>query len=203
MNGVAAQSMEEKGLRYKQNYGVELPRLKQIISTISPNHQLAQQLWSLKIRETMILATLLEPTNEFSIQNARNWLKDIEQIELVEQTSMNLFSKLPYAKSLAAECIFSENRWTQIIGLTTAARIISLFESEEIEEVLKRIVVLSDTEDYYLYRSISVCLARFCRKGEKVAELISKKFEQYKNSHKMSFRYIHSEISEEISFLYF
>jgi len=30
MNGVASQSMREKGLAYKINFGVELPRLKEI-----------------------------------------------------------------------------------------------------------------------------------------------------------------------------
>ena len=30
MNGVASQSMREKGLNYKLNFGIELPRLKEI-----------------------------------------------------------------------------------------------------------------------------------------------------------------------------
>lgn len=30
MNGVASQSMREKGLDYKLNFGIELPRLKEI-----------------------------------------------------------------------------------------------------------------------------------------------------------------------------
>ena len=30
MNGVVSQSMREKGLEYKVNFGIELPRLKEI-----------------------------------------------------------------------------------------------------------------------------------------------------------------------------
>ena len=45
MNGVVSQSMREKGLDYKLNFGVELPRIKSIAATFEKNHDLAQALW--------------------------------------------------------------------------------------------------------------------------------------------------------------
>ena len=61
MNGVVSQSMREKGLNYKLNFGVELPRLKQIAAEIEKNHDLAQVLWKEEIRESKILAAMLQP----------------------------------------------------------------------------------------------------------------------------------------------
>ena len=39
MNGVASQSMREKGLDYKLNFGIELPRLKEIAARYEKNHE--------------------------------------------------------------------------------------------------------------------------------------------------------------------
>lgn len=45
MNGAVSQSMREKGLVYKLNFGVELPRIKMIAEGYEKNHGLAQALW--------------------------------------------------------------------------------------------------------------------------------------------------------------
>ena len=57
MNGVASQSMREKGLNYKLNFGVELPRIKAIAAQFEQEHSLAQALWKENIRECKIYAT--------------------------------------------------------------------------------------------------------------------------------------------------
>ena len=51
MNGVVSQSMREKGLVYKLNFGVELPRIKGIAAGYEKDHSLAQALWKEDIRE--------------------------------------------------------------------------------------------------------------------------------------------------------
>ena len=51
MNGSASASMREKGLKYKLNFGVELPRIKQIASKLDKDHDLAQALWKEDNRE--------------------------------------------------------------------------------------------------------------------------------------------------------
>ena len=48
MNGAVSQSMREKGLVYKLNFGVELPRIKMIAEGYEKNHDLAQALWKRK-----------------------------------------------------------------------------------------------------------------------------------------------------------
>ena len=46
MNGAVSQSMREKGLIYKLNFGVELPRIKAIAEGYEKDHSLAQALWT-------------------------------------------------------------------------------------------------------------------------------------------------------------
>ena len=45
MNGVISQSMREKGMGYKLNFGIEYPRIKEIAVGYEKNHELAQALW--------------------------------------------------------------------------------------------------------------------------------------------------------------
>lgn len=89
--------MREKGLVYKLNFGVELPRIKGIAAGYEKDHSLAQALWKEDIRECKILAGLLQPVESFLPEIADIWVEDIRNIEIAELTCMNLFQHLPYA----------------------------------------------------------------------------------------------------------
>ena len=63
MNGMISQSMRDKGMDYKLNFGIEYPRIKEIAAEYEPNHELAQALWKENIRECKIMAGLLQPAD--------------------------------------------------------------------------------------------------------------------------------------------
>ena len=123
MNGVVADSMKDKGIVYKKNFGVDLPHLRDLARKYPPGHDLAQRLWALQIRETMILATLLEPADTFAESMAGEWMQSVNNIELVEQICMNLFSKLSYGSQLAIRLIHVDQKWSRITGFTLSARL--------------------------------------------------------------------------------
>ena len=91
MNGAVSQSMREKGLVYKLNFGVELPRIKGIAAAYEKDHALAQALWKEDIRECKILAGLLQPVETFLPEIADIWVDTMPTVEIAELTSMNLF----------------------------------------------------------------------------------------------------------------
>ena len=101
MNGVASQSMREKGLDYKLNFGIELPRLKEIAARYEKNHDVAQALWKENIRECKILAGMLQPVETFYPEIADIWVEDMRYPEIAELTCMTLFQELPYASEKA------------------------------------------------------------------------------------------------------
>ena len=100
MNGVIATSMREKGIDYKLNFGVPLPEIKQIAARHEPGSELAAALWKEDIREFKILASLLQPVDDFPFKQAEQWVKKIPYLEIAEQCSRNLFCKLPYVDNL-------------------------------------------------------------------------------------------------------
>lgn len=124
MNGVVSQSMREKGLNYKLNFGVELPRIKVIASAYEPNHDLAQALWKEDIRECKILAGLLQPVDTFYPEIADIWVEAMPNIEIAELTCMNLFQHLPYAPAKSFHWIAAEEEFAQVCGFLTIARLL-------------------------------------------------------------------------------
>ena len=54
MNGVVSQSMREKGLGYKINWGIGLPELKSIAARYGKDYDLAIELWKEDNRECKI-----------------------------------------------------------------------------------------------------------------------------------------------------
>lgn len=201
MNGEVSASMTRRGLTYKKNFGVDIPRIREISRNYKPKHDLAARLWALKIRETMILATLLQPVDKFSKKDAETWMLEVNHTELAEQISMNLFSKLPYALELALELINSDEMWNQIVGFMVVARVWKSFSEEQINIITNRSVELSTTAELHLYKSISLALSRLCRHGEPISKLILEKTSKFEKSDLISQKYIFSEIKNEVDFM--
>lgn len=124
MNGAVSQSMREKGLTYKLNFGVELPRIKAIAAGYEKNHDLAQALWKEDIRECKILAAMLQPVDSFYPEIADIWVDSIRNVEIAELTCMNLFQHLPYAPAKSFHWIADEREYVQVCGFLTIARLL-------------------------------------------------------------------------------
>ena len=201
MNGDVSASMTQRGLKYKKNFGVNIPRIKEISQNYLANHDLASRLWELKIRETMILATLLQPIESFSEKDAEEWMKSVDQPELAEQISMNLFSKLPSASKLAQDLINSDKMWNQIVGFMVIARVWNSISEGELLHILNRSIELSPKDELHLYKSISLALSRLCRNDEYFSKLILEKISGFDGSDLVSKKYIFSEIKNEVDFM--
>ena len=81
---MVSQSMREKGMEYKLNFGIEYPRIKEIAAGYEPDHELAQALWKENIRECKILAGLLQPADTFYQEIADIWIEGMDYPELAD-----------------------------------------------------------------------------------------------------------------------
>lgn len=204
MNGEVSQSMKKRGANYHIIYGVEYPRLKNIAKNYTPNADLAYRLWSINIRETMILATLLQPIDTFTHKDANQWIKNINQIELVEYLCMNLLSKVHFAKEFVWEWVASENIWHSITALTLAARIANQFDTADTKRLLAYINEMSDTSYSSLHQTIAMsrALIRLCEADTNTAQQIKNELKSYnKATSSTSHQYIYQEVMATLSFL--
>jgi len=164
MNGVVSQSMREKGLEYKVNFGIELPRLKEIAAKFEKNHDVAQALWKENIRECKILAGLLQPLDTFYPEIADIWIEDMHYPEIADLTCMNLFQHLPYASEKAFQWIADEGEYSQYCGYMILARLLmrgyEMNERAE-NELIDQALAALQSEEGMVCRGASAALFRY------------------------------------------
>ena len=123
MNGVTSTSMREKGLTYKVNFGVELPRLQAMAEELPHTYELAAALWKDAIRECRLLAAVLMPEADFCEELADLWVEQMRFTEEAECTVMHLFARLPYASAKAFEWEAREEEMYRLCGWRRWARL--------------------------------------------------------------------------------
>ena len=185
MNGAVSQSMREKGLVYKLNFGVELPRIKQIAARYEPNHELAQALWKEDIRECKILATLLQPVETFLPEIADIWVESIRNIEMAELASMNLFCRLLYAPQKSLQWMADEREYVQVCGFLTAARL--LMQKGDVDgrtenELLDQAIAAFLSGSYHVRNAAAAVIRRFMQHSRENAFRMCRRVEAMKDS---------------------
>ena len=88
--------MAKFGMRGEKRLGVSIPELRKMAKIIGKDHKLALKLWSTKIPEAMILASMVDDHEKVTEQQMENWVKDINSWDVCDQLCMNLFEKVPF-----------------------------------------------------------------------------------------------------------
>ena len=123
MDGSIAQSMRNKGVNYKLNWGATLPRLKEKADGIGKNYDLAIALWKENVRECKILATMVMPAEEVLPEVIDIWMEQTPTQEIAEQAAFNLYQYLPYAPEKAYTWIASDKELYQLCGFHILSRL--------------------------------------------------------------------------------
>lgn len=169
MNGVTSKSMRDKGLDYKLNFGVEVPRLKEIAARYAKDHQLAQALWKENIRESKILAAMLQPVDTFYPEIAEIWVEDMHYPELAELTCQHLFQYLPYASEKAFEWIADEREYFAACGYLILARLFTRHQAlseRSANEYLDQVVAALQSGTPFVRRCAYASLLKYVQQGQ-------------------------------------
>lgn len=140
MDGATAQSMRDKGVQYKLNWGASIPMLRakaeelkslnaplgsaaSLCEEPSTLYQLAIALWKENVRECKILATMLMPPDEVLPEVIDIWMEQMPSQEMAEQASFNLFQHLLFAPAKAYEWMASDKELYQLCGFLVLTRL--------------------------------------------------------------------------------
>ena len=123
MNGPASQSMREKGLNYKINWGVPFTTLRDMAAEYGKDYDLAIALFKENIRECKIMATMIMPIDKFEADLADLWMEQTDNQELAEMLAFNLLQHTPYAPAVAYKWIALDNYVYQICGYSILSRL--------------------------------------------------------------------------------
>lgn len=203
MNGMVSQSMREKGMGYKLNFGIEYPRIKEIAAGYEPDHELAQALWKENIRECKILAGLLQPADTFYPEIADIWIEGMDYPELAEYTVMNLFQRLPYASEVVFRWMADEREMFQLCGFLLMARLLMKGEklNERAEaEFLDQACTAVEGDCGPVQKAASVALRKYAHQSRENKRTVSKQLGIWAKSEKPAVRALAEEIKADLEF---
>lgn len=203
MNGMVSQSMREKGMEYKLNFGIEYPRIKEIAAGYEPDHELAQALWKENIRECKILAGLLQPADTFYQKIADIWIEGMDYPELAEYTVMNLFQRLPYASEVVFRWMADEREMFQLCGFLLMARLLMKGEklNERAEaEFLDQACTAVEGDCGPVQKAASVALRKYAHQSRDNKRTVSKQLGIWAKSEKPAVRALAEEIKADLEF---
>lgn len=203
MNGMVSQSMREKGMEYKLNFGIEYPRIKEIAAGYEPDHELAQALWKENIRECKILAGLLQPADTLYQEIADIWIEGMDYPELAEYTVMNLFQRLPYASEVVFRWMADEREMFQLCGFLLMARLLMKGEklNERAEaEFLDQACTAVEGDCGPVQKAASVALRKYAHQSRDNKRTVSKQLGIWAKSEKPAVRALAEEIKADLEF---
>ena len=182
MNGMVSQSMREKGIDYKLNFGIEYPRIKEIAADYPCSHELAQALWKENIRECKILATLIMPPADMKADLACLWVSQIPNQEVAAMVAFNLFQYIDSAKDLAFKWLASASELEQMCGYNILSRLFmrgEVLDSREINELFDQAKTALEGGSVSLQHTVVNMLSHFCTISDEYNKITKSAFKSY------------------------
>lgn len=117
------EGMRRVGITPAAALGVKIPQLRALAHQIGSDHRLALALWEERLRETMILASMIAQIGETTEDLMERWAADFYDWEVTDQTCMNLFEKTPFAVSKARQWSDRPEEFVRRAGFVLIARL--------------------------------------------------------------------------------
>lgn len=169
MNGPTSQSMAQKGVGYKINWGVPFIELKKMAQEYGKDYDLAIELWKEDIRECKILATLIMPANRMLAEITDIWMEQVTSQEMAEMLAFNLLQHVDYAPVIAYQWMASDKPFYQIAGFQLLARLFANGQEANergINEFLDQASVALQSDNVGVKHAAANCVLRFADLGK-------------------------------------
>lgn len=176
MNGVTSQSMRDKGVNYKLNWGVAYTDLRTMAAEYGKDYSLAIELWKENVRECKILATMMMPAEEMPAEVADLWLEQAPTQEIVEMLSFNLLQHLPYVSVMAYEWIASDIELRQIAGYLVLARLFMRGDTPDergMNEIIDQATTALSDHSIAIRHAAYTCLQRLAQVDETYCNIVN------------------------------
>lgn len=174
MSGPTSQSMAQKGVGYKINWGVPFIELKKMAAEYGKDYGLAIELWKENIRECKILATLIMPADKMLAEITDLWMEQVTTQEMAEMLAFNLLQYVDYAPILAYQWMASDKPLYQIAGFQLLARLFANGQEANergINEFLDQASAALQGDNIGVKHAAANCVLRFADLGEEYEKI--------------------------------
>jgi 3-methyladenine DNA glycosylase AlkD len=122
-NPTAVDGMKKYGITPSDALGVSIPVLRSIAKDTGKDHELALALWEIDLRETRILASMVDEPTKVTTEQMDMWVGDFDYWEICDQCCMNLFEKTSLAWHKAFEWSGKQEEFVKRAGFVMMARL--------------------------------------------------------------------------------
>ena len=117
-NGAVADNMRRHGANYRIIFGLNLPQIVEIAKETPCHSELAEALWNNQsTRESMLMAPMIYPREEFSFETACRWVSEVPTAEVGDVLCHRLLRHEDYAWQLAESMIKSSKAIERYVSL--------------------------------------------------------------------------------------
>lgn len=125
-NGITADALRAAGCPYRLVFGLNLPQLSEIASRHGYDREMALELRRHSdLRENWLLASMLFPPEELTLEDARAWVAEVRWAEDADILTFKLLRHCPFAMDLADELVCCDDRLARYTGLSLWLKIMS------------------------------------------------------------------------------
>lgn len=142
-NGDLAQQMADRGVRYRINFGLNLPQISEIARDFLPGGTEYEELQPMDMagfarrlrdnsttRESMLIAPMLFPAGSLTQEEAEDWVKSLPTTEIADVLCLKLLRNWSGAAALAQR--LSEKTPSDLIDYCLMRLVLNLLQSGRI-----------------------------------------------------------------------
>lgn len=196
-NGPAVDAMERMGLKYEKNFGVSISNLKKIAGKYKPNSEIANLLRKKNIRETGILAEMIEDENNISAEQTDKIVQNIDTIEIVEQTCINLLEKVENCRFKAIDWVKSDKEFVKTTGYILYSRLAQIDKNsgnDFFESFLSYAIKDSEDKSIHVRKSVAKALRYTALRNDRLKVKVLSTAEKIKSNNSRISDIVYEEV---------
>lgn len=113
--------MARFGITTARALGIRVPELRRLAREIGPDHGLALELWTTRVHEARILASMVDEPSAVTETQMEAWVREFDSWDVCDQVCGNLFDKTPYAYEKAVAWSGREDEFVKRAGFALMA----------------------------------------------------------------------------------
>lgn len=194
--------MARYGITPGRTYGVSIPNLRKIAKEIEVDHELAQQLWGSDIRETRILACMIDDPETVTEEQMERWAEDFDYWEICDQCCQNLFENTKFAYQKCVEWSSNEREFVKRAGFVLMARLSFKdrgAKDEQFERFLPIIKKETCDDRTYVEKAVNWALRQIGKRNLHLNEMAIKTAKEIQKMDSRSAKWIASNALRELT----
>jgi 3-methyladenine DNA glycosylase AlkD len=182
-------------------FGVALPALRSLARRIGHDHRLASELWREAVRETRILASLIEEPECVTETQMDQWAEAFDSWEICDQCCQNLFWRTRFALAKGLEWTQRPEEFVKRAGfvlVAVLARRGRQAQDSTFVDLLAPLIAAADDERAYVQKGASWALRQIGKRDDRLRKRVLAAVASDVDSDSRASRWVARDVSREL-----